>query len=164
MTFETFATGTHWHRCHANHWFCHNQQIWNRSSTTLISILIRRLISNCIHSPWWRHQMETFSALLALCVWGIHRSPVISAHNGQWRGALMFFFICAWINGWINNREASDLGCHCAHYDVTVMQFWLCFPRNNSSRIWRNTCYMSRGIHLQMSFRPPDCNFDPRNI
>ena len=26
---------------------------------------------------------------------GIHRSPVNSPHNGQWRGALMFSFICA---------------------------------------------------------------------
>ena len=34
--------------------------------------------------------METFSALLAF-VRGIHRSPVNSPHNGQWRGALMFF-------------------------------------------------------------------------
>ena len=25
------------------------------------------------------------------------------------------------INGWINNREAGDLRCHCAHYDVIVM-------------------------------------------
>ena len=40
--------------------------------------------------PWWRHQMETFSALLALC--GIYRSPVNSPHKGQWRGALIFFF------------------------------------------------------------------------
>ena len=31
------------------------------------------------------------------------------------------FFICAWINGWINNREAGDLRHHRAHYDVTVM-------------------------------------------
>ena len=34
--------------------------------------------------PWWRHQMETFSALLALCE-GIHRSPVDSPHKGQWQ-------------------------------------------------------------------------------
>ena len=45
-------------------------------------------------SPWWRHQMETFSALLALCA-GIHRSPVKSPHKGRWRGALMFSLICA---------------------------------------------------------------------
>ena len=52
---------------------------------------------------------------------GIHRSPVNSPHKGQWRGALMFSLICAWINGWVNNREAGDLRRHRAHYDVTVM-------------------------------------------
>ena len=52
---------------------------------------------------------------------GIHRSPVNSLHKGQWRGALMFSLICAWINGWVNNREAGDLRRHCAHYDVTVI-------------------------------------------
>ena len=54
-------------------------------------------------------------------VWGNHRSPVISPHEGQWRGAFMFSLICAWINGSVNNREAGDLIRHCAHYDVTVM-------------------------------------------
>ena len=52
---------------------------------------------------------------------GIHRSPVNSPHEGQWRGALMFSFICAWINGWVNNREAGDLRRHRAHYDVIMM-------------------------------------------
>ena len=40
---------------------------------------------------------------------GIHRSPVNSPDKGQWRGALMFSLICAWINGWVNNREADDV-------------------------------------------------------
>ena len=75
------------------------------------------LMSN---ESWWRHQMKTFSALLAF-VWGIHRSPVNSPHKDQWRGALMFSLICAWINGWVNNRETGELICHRAHYDVTVM-------------------------------------------
>ena len=57
---------------------------------------------------WWRHQMETFSALLAF-VRGIHWSPVNSPHRGQWRGALMFSLICVWINGGVNNRETGDL-------------------------------------------------------
>ena len=52
---------------------------------------------------------------------GIHRSPVNSPHKSQWRGALMFSAICAWINGWVNNGEAGDLRHHRAHYDVTVM-------------------------------------------
>ena len=34
---------------------------------------------------------------------------------------LMFSLIYAWINGWVNNREAGDLRRHRAHYDVTVM-------------------------------------------
>ena len=51
---------------------------------------------------------------------GIHRSPVNSPHKGQWLGALMFSLMCAWINGWVNNREAGDLRCHRVHCDVTV--------------------------------------------
>ena len=42
-------------------------------------------------------------------------------HKGQWCGGLMFPLICAWMTGWVNNREAGDLRHHRAHYDVTVM-------------------------------------------
>ena len=73
-------------------------------------------------SPWWRHQMETFSALLALCA-GNSPVPVNSPHKGQWRGALMFSFICVWINDWVNNRVAGDLKRHRGHYDVNVMHY-----------------------------------------
>ena len=58
---------------------------------------------------------------------GIHRSPVNSPHKGQWRGALMFTWICARINGWVNNREAGDFWRYRGHYDVIVMLviwFW----------------------------------------
>ena len=54
---------------------------------------------------------------------GIHRSPVNSAHKGQWREALVFSLICAWINGWVNNGEAGDLRHHRTHYDVIVMSY-----------------------------------------
>ena len=47
----------------------------------------------------------------------------IPPHKFQWREALMFSLIYAWINGWLNNREAGDWRHHRAHYDVTVMQF-----------------------------------------
>ena len=56
---------------------------------------------------------------------GIHRSPVNSPHKGQWHGALMFSLICVWINDWVNNREAGDLRCYRAHYDVIVMIYAL---------------------------------------
>ena len=69
---------------------------------------------------WWRHQMEPFSAWLAQCA-GISLVPVNSPHKGQWRGAFMFSLIYAWINDWVNNREAGDLRRQRGHYDVIVM-------------------------------------------
>ena len=71
-------------------------------------------------SSWWRHQMETFSALLAISA-GNSPVPVNSPHKGQWRGAFMFSLICAWINRWVKNREAGDLRRRRTHYDVIVM-------------------------------------------
>ena len=73
---------------------------------------------------WWRHQMKTFSALLALGA-GNSPVPVNSLHKGRWRGALMFSLICARINGWVNNRGADDLRRCRADYDAIVM-FWVC--------------------------------------
>ena len=70
--------------------------------------------------PWWRHQMQTFSALLAICV-GNSPVPVNSPHKCQWLGALMFSLTGVWINGWLNNGQAGDLRRYRAHYDVTVM-------------------------------------------
>ena len=52
---------------------------------------------------------------------GIHRWPGNSPHKGQWRGALLFSLICAWIKGWVNSRDADDLRRHRVHYDVIVM-------------------------------------------
>ena len=52
---------------------------------------------------------------------GNHCSPVNSPHKGHLRGTLMFSLICAWINGWVNKGEASDLRRHRVHYDVTLM-------------------------------------------
>ena len=69
---------------------------------------------------WWRHQNGNIFALLALWA-GNSPVPVNSPHKGQWRGALMFSLIYAWLNDWVNNREAGDLRRHRGHYDVNVM-------------------------------------------
>ena len=66
-----------------------------------------------MHS-WWRHQMKPFSALWPFV-------PVKSPHKGQCRGSLMLPLICAWTNGWANNREAGDLRRYGAYYEVIVM-------------------------------------------
>ena len=60
---------------------------------------------------------------------GIHRSPMNSPHKGQWRGALMFSLICAPINAWVNNHETNDLRRYRAHYDVTVLYYWIQLPQ-----------------------------------
>ena len=84
------------------------------------SVLVPMLIKYGLMLTWWRHQMETFSALLAICA---RNSPVLGEFpaQSQWRGALIFSLVSAWINGWVNNREAGHLGCHRACYDVIVM-------------------------------------------
>ena len=74
-------------------------------------------------------------------VQGILRSPVNSPHKGQWRGALMFSSICAWINRWVNNREAGDLRRHRAHYDVTVLCYEIMYMiYSKSNNLINNIC------------------------
>ena len=84
----------------------------------LLVLVWRMFISARFHDDVikWKHFPRYWHFLR-----GIHRSPVNSPHKGQWRGALMFSLICAWINGWVNNREAGDLRRHRAHYEVIVM-------------------------------------------
>ena len=87
---------------------------WTRHRLTKCILLLTSQASNTVsfvsisRKSWWRHQIETFSALLALCA-GNYQSPLDSPHKGQWRGALMFSLICAWTNGWANNRDAVTL-------------------------------------------------------
>ena len=108
---------------------------------------------NCISSPR-RESIHSSLFALSMLLWihddvikckhfsrnwpfvrGIHRSPVNSPHNGQWRGALIFSLICGWINGWVNNREAGDLIPYRAHYDVTAMVLLYCTTMCSGSNI-----------------------------
>ena len=68
-------------------------------------------------TSWYRN----ISALLALCE-GNSTATAEFPHKGQGRGALMFSLVCAWINSWVNNQEASDLRRHRGDYDVTVLK------------------------------------------
>ena len=94
----------------------------NNYSHSLFSLWVRcgSVLVDCTHEDVikWKHFPRYWPF-----VRGIHRSPVNYPHKGQWRGGLMCF-ICVWINGWVNNREAGDLKRYCAHYDVIVM--WYC--------------------------------------
>ena len=74
------------------------------------------------YSPWWGIKWKHFPRYWPF-MRGIHWSPVNSPHKGQWRGALMFSLICAWINGWVNNYKAGDLRCPLWHH-CNVLHFW----------------------------------------
>ena len=100
---------------------------WEQNSVKRLIIkcgrFVQRKVTEYLTHMWkhddvikWKHFRRHWPF-----VRGSHRSPVNSLHKGQWRGALMFSLVCAWINGWANDREASDLKRHLAHYDVTVM-------------------------------------------
>ena len=106
--------------------FCH---------TGVFMVRRRHAAFSCWSLSWWRHQMETFSALLVICA-GNSPVPVNSPHKGQWRGAFMFALICAWITRWVNNRETGDLRRYRTHYDVIVM---ICTqsPHSYASRTWK---------------------------
>ena len=53
------------------------------SNTNTLEMLKSIALRHCYGDeyPWWRHQMETFSALLALCA---GNSPVTSEFPSQW--------------------------------------------------------------------------------
>ena len=99
---------------------------------------------------WWRHQMKTFSALLAICA---VNSPVpgeFPAEKGKWQGVLMLSLICTRINGWVNSGEAGDLRSHRAHYEVIVMYIaWNSLHRQIGSNC---TCWM-HNVGVQSGFR-----------
>ena len=70
---------------------------------------------------WWHHQLETFCTLLALCAGNsLVTSEFPSQRPVTWSFDV-FFIICAWTNGWVNNRYAGDLRCHHTHYNVIIM-------------------------------------------
>ena len=85
------------------------------------------------------------------CYWpfvrGIHQWPV-NSHKGLWRGALIFSLICAWINSWVNNREAGDLKRHRAHYGVIVVEFSFLFPPHSVRNPVRTVSTLSNANHV----------------
>ena len=88
---------------------------------------------------------------------GIHRSLVNSPRKGQWRGALMFSLICAWINGLVNNREAGDLRRHRAHYDVTVMKNRYENQNRKTMTSWRGNAFSIAGPPYWKSTKDQYC-------
>ena len=114
--------------------------------------------------PWWRHQMETFYALLAGPLCGVFRSPVNSLHKGQWRGALIFFLICDRINRWVDKQSwgwwfdtpSCSLWRHCDATKYSRDQ-WVKNPPPQESREccrWTQRNHLSNIMRRQEVFWP----------
>ena len=95
-----------------------------RSRSGLPGMRQRRDCRDILARTWWRHQMETFSALLAICA---GNSPVpgeFPAQRPVTRSFYVFFDLHS--NKRLSEQWwAGDLWHHRAHYDVTVMMFAL---------------------------------------
>ena len=133
-----FATSS-WDTLNGHHiaWYIDDILCWGDACLALITSEGQKGLH-----PWWRHQMETFSTLLAFCE-GNPPVTVDSPHKGQWRGAFVFSLMCAGTNGWENNRDADDLKCHRAHPDSTVM---LIETRNGNFVVTGGTWGCQNGI------------------
>ena len=82
-----------------------------------------------------------------------HRwNPLTKASNADlW----CFSLVCAWINGWINNREAGDLRRHRTHYDIVLQRNPLrpfMNTRNTKPGLWR--CHGNRCLNQVNSLTP----------
>ena len=75
--------------------------------------------TSLVMAAWWRHQMETFSALLAICA---GNSPVSGEFPAQ-RPVTRSFDVFFDVRVWVNTREAGDLRRYRIHYDVIVMVY-----------------------------------------
>ena len=95
---------------------------------------------------WWRHQMETFSALLALCA---GNSPVTGEFPTQRPVTRSFnvFFDLRLMNRWVNIREAGDLRHQCVHFDVSVML--VCF--GNKLKYSNYSTWSSDGVSRRIT-------------
>ena len=90
----------------------------------------------------WRHQMGTFSALLAHCA---GNSPVTGEFLSQ-RPVTRSFDVCFLWSA--PDREAGDLRRHCAHYDVTIMNIWNDIYISGTIQHWASHAYRLLGPRL----------------
>ena len=126
----------------------HDYRVWQISVYLYGNMFIRQEYQ--LIFTWWRHQMETFSMLLAICArnspgpWWIPHTKASDAE--LW----CFLWSASEENGWINNREAGDLRRYDAHYDVIVMTYW----PHMLSDILVNISSGNEWIYLLLSIKP----------
>ena len=97
------------------------QHVFLAKQNKPLLFLVKKMHTVCYWCYMWRHN-DVIKWKKIPRYWpflrGIHLPSVNSPDKDQRRGAFMFSLICAWINGWVNNREAGDLRRHRAHYEM----------------------------------------------
>ena len=84
---------------------------------------------------WWRHQMETLSALLAFCAGNSPVTGEFPEQRSMTRSLDVFFNLRR--NQLLSKQwRTGDLGRHRAHYDVIVM--YLCVTISFRIPVWLN--------------------------
>ena len=104
----------------------------------------------------WSEHYQTISQMCTLCrvlgcqkneyftslptqLWVNHDYIIIWRHFPRTKASdaelWCFFFICASINAWVNNRKAGDLRSHRTHYDVIVMCSWQSWKGGSSQHV-----------------------------
>ena len=98
-------------------WQCPQAKLEGHFNTSIV-------VGCCgISFAWWRQQMGTFSALLALC----EANSSVTGDFPSQRPVTQSFdvsLICTWTNVWVNNLGAGDLRRrpYHAHYHLTIME------------------------------------------
>ena len=103
---------------------------------------------------WWRHQIETFSALLTLCTGNSTVTGEFPSQRPMMWSFNIFFDMC--LNKQFNKHwDACDLRRHHAHYVITVMHC------SNKQQSYLSSCarilgisYCSKRLSLMSNFNP----------
>ena len=92
-----------------------------KDGTRILPFVKVRWLCEVFLTSWSRQQRETFSASLALHAGNSLVTGEFPLQRPVTQSFDVLSFICAWINGWVNNRGTDDLGRQRARYDVIVM-------------------------------------------
>ena len=101
-------------------------------------------VSPCLsHFTWWRHQMETFSAVLSLCAGNSPVSGEFPAQRPVTRSFDLFFDLCLnnrlskqlW--GWWFETPSCPLWRHCNH--LQIIHLLDNVPSNKSGWLWHDS-------------------------
>ena len=112
---------------------------------------IETWITGYITNTWWRHQMETFSALLALCAGNSLITGEFPTQRPVTRSLDVFFDLCLnkrlskqwW--GWWFETPSCPLWRHCNEY-IRFLARW--YQRFKSCNMGISMAYKAWGCHF----------------